>query len=140
MSPTFISKPKTLEENKSTLDDESFQCQGETGYPTTGSIILQTNKMGTFEEFTLGKTKRASNMGSCSTNETLTVKSVEFDTSWNNTQLRCAIKKSDGTTLDLVSEEFTVMLIPGKETAVSVELRFYDSVNPFRSCQAGQFT
>ena len=99
----------------STSYGESFKCQGETGYPAMGSIILQTNKMGTFEEFTLGNADRTSKTCTCSTNETLTVKSVTFDKSWNNTQLRCAIKTSDGTASGLVSEEFTVILLSGKE-------------------------
>ena len=104
-----------LVENMSTSYDESFICQGETGYPAMGSIILQTNKMGTFEEFTLGNAGRTSNTENCSTEETLTVISVKFDKSWNNTQLRCAIKNTNGTASNLVSEEFTVILLPGKE-------------------------
>ena len=113
-TPILSVTPKKLVVNVATLYLEYFQCDAMVGYPASGSAVMQTNKNGTFETFSLGTTEPSSTSENCSTTKTLTIKAVTFDASWNNTQLRCAIEDNDGQITDFVSEEYTVQLLPGK--------------------------
>ena len=113
-TPILSATPKTLVAGEVTRYLEFFQCDAMVGYPASGSAVVQTNKNSNFETFSLGTNESSSTSENCSTTETLIIKSVTFDASWNNTQLRCAIKDNDGQITEFVSEEYTVQLLPGK--------------------------
>ena len=113
-TPVLGVTPKTLVVDTAIRYDEHFQCEAMVGYPAPGSTVLQTNKNGNFETFALGTSELSSISEDCSITETLTIKAVTFDASWNNTQLRCAIEDNDGQITGVVSEEYTVRLLPGK--------------------------
>ena len=113
-TPTLSVTPQSLVVGTSTRYEEYFQCEAMVGYPASGSVVLQTNKDGNFETFLLGTSEPSSTTEDCRINEMLTIKAVTFDASWNNTQLRCALKDNDGQTTEFASEEYTVQLLPGK--------------------------
>ena len=96
------------------LYQEYFQCDAMVGYPALGSVVMQTNTNGNFETFSLGTSEVTSTSEDCSMTETLTIKAVTFDASWNNTQLRCAFIDNNGQTTQFVSQEYTIQLLPGK--------------------------
>ena len=106
--------PKTLVENTQLLEVEMFTCEADLGYPSSNLLILQSNKDGTYEtyddEFGVGRTFLNEN---CSVFETVTVNHYAFDSSWNNTKLRCAITDVNGTITTYASDEITILLIPG---------------------------
>ena len=114
MTSVLSVTPKTLVVDTATRDDETFQCEAIVGYPTPGSTVLQTNKNGNFETVSLGTSELSSTSEDCSITKTLTIKAVTFDASWNNTQLRCSIEDNDGQITGVVSEDYTIRLLPGK--------------------------
>ena len=107
--------PLTLVENIPLLEAEKFTCEADLGYPSSNLLILHSNKDGTYEtyddEFGVGRTFLNEN---CSVFETVTINHYTFDSSWNNTQLRCAIAYDNGTVTAYISDEITIQLIPGK--------------------------
>ena len=84
------------------------------GYPSTGDLVIQTNKNGDFEtyddEFGVERTFLEKN---CTNFHTLKVSHYTFDGLWNNTELRCAITNSNGDLTTYVSEEIQIQLLPG---------------------------
>ena len=122
-TPILSVTPKKLVVNVAILYLEYFQCDAMVGYTALGSVVMQTNTNGIFETFTFGTSEVSSTSEDCSITETLTIKAVTFDASWNNTQLRCAIENNDGQITGVVSEEYTIRLLPGK-TISKVNLLF----------------
>ena len=113
-SPTMISEPKTLVEDKLMLNEEKFVCEATVGYPRAGSIILQTNRgNGNFEKLLEGNSEIQPATDNCGTNKTLTVKGLTFDAAWNNTQVRCAVEDDEGIIIETDSKTFTIQLLPG---------------------------
>ena len=104
------------------LQDESLSCETDLGYPSTNTLILQSNKDGEYvtvdDVFGLDKTR---NEEECNVTEIVTVKSFSFDDSWNNTKLRCVIAYENGTLTTYISEAITIQLISGKQSAFSVK-------------------
>ena len=96
-------------------EDESFTCEADLGYPSAGRLTLQSNKDGEYvsydDVFGVDKTRIEEE---CSVLENTTVRYFVFNSSWNNTQLRCVIEDENGTATNYVSEEITIQLIPGK--------------------------
>lgn len=109
----FVKTEKKLVENTLMLNEESFTCVADVGYPSgRAQTVLQANRFGVFENFYLGNTDRQKRTDNCVINETLVVKLVKFDTSWNNTRFRCAVEDGEGNVLDY-SEENTIQLLSG---------------------------
>jgi hypothetical protein len=112
-------------ENKFTLGDRMFSCEGELGNPP-GSIEIQSNYKGTFETFlSLMPGKDNNTVGWIVNNETDTsncgnYKRLNFvfhniTNDWQHKRLRCVIHPSDeikGITDDLY-EEKSINIIPG---------------------------
>ena len=109
----MTSEAKSLAANRSMLNDESFVCEAEVGYPRAESIILQSNRNGDFKKLTVANSKIQSDTDNCRTNKTLTVKGLTFDASWNNTKLRCAVEDDEGTVIETDLKEFTIQLVSG---------------------------
>ena len=122
-TPVLSVTPKTLVVDTDTQYAEHFQCEAMVGYPAPGSTVLQTNKNGNFETFALGTSELSSISEDCSITETLTIKAVTFDASWNNTQLRCSLEDNEGQSTGVVSEDYTIRLLPGKKIS-KVNLSF----------------
>ena len=89
------------------------------GYPSTGNLVIQTNKNGDFETyddaFGVERTFLEEN---CTNIHTLKVGHYTFDGLWNNTELRCAIANSNGDLTTYVSEEIAINLISGKNIEI----------------------
>ena len=85
------------------------------GYPSTNTLVIQTNKDGKFETYDeVFGVERTFLERNCTNIHTVKVSHYTFDKSWNNTNLRCAIANSSGDLTSYVSEEITIQLIPGK--------------------------
>ena len=85
--------PKTLVENKAFPDADSFTCEANIGYPsTTYSLVIQANKDDEFEthDDAFGVERTFFEMD-CTNFHTVSFNHYIIDSSWNNTELRCAI-------------------------------------------------
>lgn len=118
-----------LVKNTQMLNEENFVCEAEVGYPTAGSIILQTNRNGDFEKMSMTSVSRQSSSDNCRVNDTLTAKVFLHDSSWNDTQLRCAIEDNTGAVLEFDDFEFTIRLMPGNlNRDISAYISFFEKL------------
>ena len=84
------------------------------GSPSTGNLVIQANKNGDFETYdNVFGVERTFLKVDCTNIHAVKVSHYTFDSSWNNTKLRCALTDAMGHTFVSV-EEVTIQLIPGR--------------------------